>query len=215
MHVNFRQSRKLTNRGFTLVELIVSMGIFSIVVLIATSSVLSMVDANRKAQAMRITMDGVSFALDDISRIARTGYNYQCISSADPSFTMSKPSFLACPNGTVGGAPVIGVKVDTIVGTVEYYFDSTDNTIKKAFYNGGATPGSYPAQTITPPEAKITNAKFYVLGNQAGAPGTPTPDQPRILILVDGQYNYFGKSKLDTTFKLQTLVTSRYPQGKH
>lgn len=215
MRLKIIQFKGFQNRGFTLVELIVSMGIFTIVVLIATSSVLSMLDANRKAQAMRITMDGVSFALDDISRIARTGYNYQCISSPDSSYVLTPPSFTSCTDGTVGGAPAIGVKIQVVGGTAEFYYDKNDFTIKKAFYNGGnedVPPGSYTPLVITPPQAKITSAKFYVLGNQTNTSGG---DQPRILILVDGQYNYVGKSKLDTTFKLQTMVTSRYPYGSH
>ncbi len=63
--------------GFTLVEIIVSVAIFTIVVLIAVSALLSIVDINRKTQATKAVMDNMSFALESMTREIKVGTNYQ------------------------------------------------------------------------------------------------------------------------------------------
>ena len=68
------------SRAFTLVELMVSLSIFSIVMLISTSTLLIMIDANAKAQALYSASTNLSFALDSITREIRMGYGYHCSS---------------------------------------------------------------------------------------------------------------------------------------
>lgn len=67
-----------TARAFTLVELMVSLTVFSIVMLISTSTLLIMIDANAKAQALYSASTNLSFALDSITREIRMGYGYHC-----------------------------------------------------------------------------------------------------------------------------------------
>jgi prepilin-type N-terminal cleavage/methylation domain-containing protein len=66
------------SRAFTLVELMVSLTVFSIVMLISTSTLLIMIDANAKAQALYSASTNLSFALDSITREIRMGYGYHC-----------------------------------------------------------------------------------------------------------------------------------------
>lgn len=71
-------STKNMRRGFTLVELMVSVGLFSVVMTVSIGTLLVMVDVNAKAQALYSSTSNLSFALDTISRELRTGYDYYC-----------------------------------------------------------------------------------------------------------------------------------------
>jgi prepilin-type N-terminal cleavage/methylation domain-containing protein len=65
--------------GFTLVELMVSLAIFSIVMVICTGTLLTLIDVNAKAQALNSSTTNLSFALDSMTREIRTGYHYYCL----------------------------------------------------------------------------------------------------------------------------------------
>ena len=66
------------SRGFTLIEMLVSVALFAIVMLIAGSTLLSLVYANRKAQALQSVMNNLNISLDDMVRNVRMGSNYRC-----------------------------------------------------------------------------------------------------------------------------------------
>ena len=94
-------SLKNHNKGFTLLEMIVSIAIFTVVALVAVGALLKVVDANKKAQSLKTSINNLNFALDSISREMRVGSNYQCtegLCNGQPenswaiTFESSKPS---------------------------------------------------------------------------------------------------------------------------
>jgi len=78
---------KYRSHGFTLIEMIVAVGLFSIVMLVSISALLSLVDANRKAQALQSVMNNLNIAVDGMVREIREGSNYRCgsICASQPS----------------------------------------------------------------------------------------------------------------------------------
>lgn len=187
-----------TKQGFTLVELIVSMGLFIVVVFGTTSAMLTMLDASRKAQAMRTAMEGLGFALDDIARSVRVGGNYDCLdaSAVPPVFPMSDPAFDSATNSCVG------VKIKMDIGVVAYYVEGTE--IKKSFTPTSGS-GGYSGLVLTPPEISISSGSFFdVLGDQ-------TSDQPRIFIHLLGTAG--DKPGFQSQFRIQTVVTARLPDA--
>ncbi|MFA5987507.1 MAG: type II secretion system protein, partial [Candidatus Paceibacterota bacterium] len=71
--------RKINKKaGFTLIEIMVSVAIFSVVMLIAIGALLSVNDSNRKARALRVVMDNLNFAVEDMSKKMRTGSDFYC-----------------------------------------------------------------------------------------------------------------------------------------
>ena len=74
-------------RGYTLIELIVSVGLFSLVMLMASGAYLMMINSNRNAQGITTGIDNLSFALETMTRNIRTGTAYSCNGLGD------------CPNG--------------------------------------------------------------------------------------------------------------------
>lgn len=63
------------NRGFTLIEMMVSVSIFVIVALIVSGVLVQLSAAYKKAQAMRLLMDNLNFALEKINLELREGVN--------------------------------------------------------------------------------------------------------------------------------------------
>lgn len=83
-------------RGFTLVEIVVSLAIFSIVAVVALGALLKIVNSNQKAQAIQSSISNLNFALDTMSRELRVGTDYYCGSFSGN--TLSAPS--ACSGGS-------------------------------------------------------------------------------------------------------------------
>lgn len=59
-------------KGFTLVELMVSIALFSIVILVAISAVVTIVDVNRQSQSLTSVMTNFNFAVDAMTRTIKT-----------------------------------------------------------------------------------------------------------------------------------------------
>lgn len=79
--------------GFTFLEMLVSLAIFSVVAIIAVGSLVRITGLNRKAQSIQSAMNSVSFALETMSRDMRVGSKFQCQSGGvDSSWTWSGSS---------------------------------------------------------------------------------------------------------------------------
>src|SRR3569832_199477 len=65
-------------RGFTLIEMLVSTAIFAIVMVIALGALLAMSESDRKAQSLKAVINNLNFSLDSMSRSVRTGTGLNC-----------------------------------------------------------------------------------------------------------------------------------------
>ncbi|MFA6273000.1 MAG: type II secretion system protein [Candidatus Paceibacterota bacterium] len=75
--------------GFSLVEILVSLAIFSVVMVTAAGALLTTIDANHKAQAVQLAVNNLSFALESMSRPIREGNSYPA-DGVSSSFTFKK-----------------------------------------------------------------------------------------------------------------------------
>ena len=64
----WKRGYRRTTAGFSLAELIVSIALFSFVMLATSSVLLSVVDADHKAQGLKTAIDNVSLSLESMSR---------------------------------------------------------------------------------------------------------------------------------------------------
>lgn len=67
---------RLKSTGFTLLEMIAALGVFSVVIVIFSSTFLSLLNAERRAQASAGVQDNLRFALEVMSKEIRTGTDY-------------------------------------------------------------------------------------------------------------------------------------------
>jgi Tfp pilus assembly protein PilW len=203
--LNLKQSknshRASTNRGFSLVEMLVAVGIFMSIMTIAISSLISIIGANKKAQAIKSTIDSVTFAVENISREMRMGTGYEC--SID-NITFNS-SCLDASNNNVGGT---GVR----------YINNSKYGIIYKFSNGVLTrvecPGAnyscgLPAVDLISADsgAKINDMRFYIIGADKEFDPIATRTQPRAIITISGLISAKGNN--DTSFNLQTSVSQR------
>ena len=83
------QKSKIKNCGFTLIELIVALGVFMMVMTITLSAFLNIMDIQKKTEAFRKVNDNLNFAMEAMMREIREGKGYSAAdcSGADFCFT--------------------------------------------------------------------------------------------------------------------------------
>lgn len=183
-------SKKSTS-GFTLIEVLVSMSIFSIVMLVATGAVFSVIEANRKSHSLKSVMTNLNFALESMMRDIRVGTRYSCNGGGDCAISPGN-QFLYKANRDVDGDSFYSALDSN--DQIEYRL--TSGRIEKRIY--GTNPSTYP---ITAEEITITDLKFYVIGTGSG-----DGKQPKVVFTIAG-YSGTGNSKSD--FNIQTTVSQR------
>lgn len=172
--------KKNAQRGFTLIEMIMSVAVFTVVSLIAAGALLALADANRKAQAFKSVVNNLHFAVESIARNLRTGSGYvsggrSCPGDGLSGFT-DKISFTS-----QDGEPV------------SYELSGTQIMRRT---NGGTAVG------MTAPEVIVERFCFLIMGTTAR-----DEEQPRAHMIVGGVMQ--EKPKLRSRFDIQTFVTQR------
>jgi len=181
-------------KGFTLIEMMVSVAIFAIVMTISLGALLSMSESDRKAQSFKSVINNLNFSMDSMSRSIRTGQVYHCdisqgsISTARDCATVAATSFaFQATDGT----------------TVSYCL--YDNSIRREITPAGFTPDTSCSASgfgsITSPEVRIDTLSFFVTGAESAG------IQPKVTILISGVVTVTATQT--STFNLQTSVTQR------
>lgn len=218
--------------GFTLLEMLVSVSIFTIVMTISTGAILTLNDSLQKAKLMRAAVENVSFALEGMAKKIRTGTSIVCLSSKTTNFNFDINYPKDC-------SPVGGKKISFLYSEQNSYVsyqlnsDAGFNSIEMLTtpFNTPAnvkaatiTWGTVTLDSITGSDVSITNMTFYVTGacpqtynasNSVNCPetslgsGISDLNQPMVKIILTGEAKLPGKSKLDTTFNIETTVSTR------
>lgn len=182
--------KKTRKDGFTLIEMMVAVALFSVVMLVATTALLSLMNATRKAQALQSVMNNLNTALDGMVRAVRMGDEYYCggTSAATNDCTSGSTTFSFAPHGS-----------DATVQSTRwvYRYNATTKALEKSI-NGGA---SFTA--LTAPEVQIEDFDFFVTGTTRS-----DSTQPRVLMVVKGTA---GDEKVGTrtTFSIQATAVQR------
>lgn len=182
--------RNLSHAGFTLVELLVSLALFSIVVMISIGTLLSLVDANRQAQNLTSVANNLNFAVDAMARSISTGTDYYCGSGAVGN-GWSSGSARDCASSESDQ----WLRFEDDDGdTITYYMQSGALWRIK----GGTT------QRLTAPEIVVDATGFVVTGTARGG----NTVQPTVTIMIQATAGG-GDAATDSTFSVQTTVTQR------
>ncbi len=192
--------------GFTLIEMLVSIALFAIVMVVCVGALLSLVVANKKAQALESVMNNLNISLDDMVRSIRAGSTFNCGSTAVPNLGVTAAD---CTAGDTTFSFTPFGKDATVQNqrTVYRYISNcptpsggTVGCIERSL-DGGADYDS-----LTAPEVSISAMEFYVVGTLAGSAGDHT--QPRVIITISGTAGA-GNVKTSTTFHLQATAMQR------
>lgn len=86
-------------KGFTLIEMMVSVSIFVIVAFIVTTVFITAMQGYRKAQNMKRIMENLNFALDTMSLDVREGTNIKVVGDSISGTNSSGDKFSYCLSG--------------------------------------------------------------------------------------------------------------------
>lgn len=173
-------------QGFTLLEIVVSFGIFFAVVVISIGAVIAIDRAQAKATNFQIIQDNLRFAVEFVTKEIRSGTDYVTSSCAgefcrEIDFVHSKPEGGVEPTENIG-------------------FCLRDNAIywikEDASGCEDATDLSVP---LTSDDIVVDDLKFYVVN--------PPNVQPRVTVLV---HAHSADARYATDFRLETSITQRF-----
>ncbi len=170
-------------KGFTLIEIIVSLAIFSIVMLLVAGTYISLISASADVRTETSAMNNVAAVLSAMSNDIRNGKCKlgQCVSGN--SFTFTNSSRNAVMYGATSTVCPSGIT----------------NQICKSISGGTA-------YVLTHTPVKI--AKLNFTARTYSSSGTPTAQQTFITITIDGSYTLPHQTQ-SLHFHFETVVTPR------
>lgn len=177
------------NKGFTLVELMVSLAVFSIVMLISTGVLLIMIDVNAKGQALYSSYSNLAFALDSMTREIRTGRNYYCTTTTgNGDVPFSSDSIRDCSAGSM-------IVFNKGWSNERLGYRLSQGRIEQRL-------GSSEWFPITGDEVEVTSLNISVANT-----GTSNNEQPAVEVSVVG--NLYNGLSDPTSFDISTRVLQR------
>ena len=195
--------------GFTLVEMLVAVSLFAVVMTVSIGALLSLIDANRKAQAIQSVMNNLNVALDGMVRNIRMGHTYHCGSANETN----KTTLSTAADCTSGGAliafePFGGSRASNADQWVYWFEDG------RLYKSEDSRDTQLP---ITAPEIQIDSFQVFVTGAQNTLSGNGDTVQPRVVIVLEGtagaENNPFGvlgtSERIRTTFTIQSAASQR------
>jgi prepilin-type N-terminal cleavage/methylation domain-containing protein len=188
--LNLKKEKFFLKRGFTLIEMIVAVAVFTILLGASIGAILSMVDANRKAQSLTSVINNLNIAIDTISR--------DIIVSRDLSTVNSSGVHTSCTNILNENTKIEFKKGND---TTSYRLSADANVCDGYIEKWTADVPQW--RRITAPEVRIEKLVFELMG-------TGSNEQPKVLILVQGQAGF--KDQLISDFRLQTTASQRSPE---
>jgi prepilin-type N-terminal cleavage/methylation domain-containing protein len=196
---------KRQQEGFTLIEMIISLGIFTVVALVAVGALLKVLDANTKAITFKTTINNMNFALESMSREMRVGKTYHCndgstmppnpLTTSDNCPVSYDSDWLIAFNSSKQcAAPNENQNI-----IYAYRYISSEQTVQKAQQNSNCSTAitSSSFQDLISRDVLVTDSLVFVVNT----------GQPRAFFWFKG---YNGeKDRERTSFLLQTTVSQR------
>lgn len=172
--------------GVTLMELVVAMGIFTVIMLTATAIFAMVIDGQQNSLASQNIQESMRYALEVMSKEIRTAQKNNGSCKGNNNYT-----------------PDPAKKVFNSSGTNILYFVNKDNICVTYELVGGQIQVTRGAVSgfLTPAKITISNLVFSIVDTAVA--------QPKVTILIDARMA-LGKSKNLQNIKLQTTVSSRY-----
>lgn len=179
-------------------ELIVAIGIFSIVMMIAVGALLSMLNANRKAQALKAVMNNVNFAVENMAKEIRVGTTYHANINQG---TVSEPTMTDTGGVNSFAFEESGGDPDDPNDQVGFRLTQIDGKgVIERSDNGALTSSDW--FSITSSDVNIETFRFNLYGSN--------PDdglQPRVVMVIKG--TAMISDGREEEFDVQTTVTQR------
>ena len=169
------------NRGFTLLEMIISIGIFSTIVIASIGITIGISNAQIKASSVQAAQDNIRFSVKLMTREMRTGSQYEL-------------SHLCA--GTSGEE----IRFVASSGTSRVYYRSGASLMRLVDSTNCST-----AKPLMSEEVGVESLRFRIGGATPGA----TDGQPWVMVSLSIR-SRGSKPVLDSQMDLQTMVVQRF-----
>lgn len=200
---------KKNTKGFTLVEVMISMAIFTVLVVVGIGSVLDATAKHNRNQGIRTIMDNLNFVMEDMARNIRLGSNPRCITSgtggnAGQSLYSNISTFDVQPDDCTSGSNKIAFNSVTHDPVIIYTVSPVSPyPIYKEFESGGVSGAP---RIITPPEVTIDPLRSGFTVTSSKKIKDNDFAQPVVTIRLAGTVTY---KEVESPFAIQTTVTLR------
>jgi len=137
-------------RGYTLIELVVAVGLFALIMTLASGAYFMMINLNRQVQGVTTGINNLSFALETMTRDMRTGTAYSgggnsfSFTPADGGATVTYTS--GTQQGTNGQVGNITITKNNVTTSLT---DPSVDVTSLTFYVSGITPGDSDQPHVT------------------------------------------------------------------
>jgi prepilin-type N-terminal cleavage/methylation domain-containing protein len=205
-HVSVNDRSLLWQRGFTLIEMMVALALFTVVITIAVGAFLSLIGQSSQLQGEQKVMTSLNFALDSMTREIRTGTSYYCATDVDAQGSVDESDLTLVKDCTGGVDGMSFVEAGSSLssgstgGRIAYGFNSASGTIVRQI-------AANSAEAMTSSDVKITSMKFYVSGSKPQSDGGTPPNsvQPTVTVLITAE----DPDDTSKSYTLETTVTQR------
>jgi len=180
-------NKKHTQKGFTLIEMLVSIALFSIVLVIILGAMLTIINVNRRAQALASVINNFNASIESMNRVIKSAEpgsievdNITTDGSGDNISLIINNQY-----NLVGAGSLLGA------ANVDVDFRLNNGSIERRLGFGSWLP-------ITSEDVNIQELRFIE---------NTDPSQPEVIIIVAGEAGVTDESK--TSFEIMTTVSQR------
>lgn len=173
-------SQKISSKGFTLIEMMVSISVFVLVISLGVDTIVNLTGGSKRVRAQRQAIDSFAFVMDSIARDLRTGARFNC--SAASCYTTGSDNIEFTDQD---GDPV-GIFLDSSSGTIQRNDNGVEYTLTDA-------------SVVT-----IDRMAFHVRDASDNTPNEFI--QPMVTIRIAGSVRYQNEQ---IPVAVQTTVTQR------
>jgi len=179
------------NKGFTLIEMMVAVSLFVIVALIVSGVLIQLSAAYKKAQAMRLLMDNLNFALEKMNLEIREGTKIYSIDNdnAVEYYELGDTGTKYCYSLSQLG-------------------EDNRQTLAKCTTDCPCSETSSDVKDMLSPEISLEHLNFKISSVDAGG---GLNRQAKVLISVKGQATV--RANQTTEFMIQTSASQRTPDS--
>ena len=192
--------------------MLVAVFLFTIVMLVSMTSVLALIDANKKNQSTLSIVNNLTLVVNSIVKSIAVSKGYYC-GNAEAAYNGTAGS--DCLTNTPGESITFFTPANSASGSnqiVRYKFvvgaNGAPGRIERAI-NSATDFLPIDFIPITSPEIDVKSLKFYVYGTAPLVYSCTTCDlkQPRVVMMVQGIAG--TKDNTKTQFNIQTTVSQR------
>ena len=196
----------IMKKGFTLIEMLVTVGLFAIIITIAVGGFTNAIRTQQQVSSLISTQSNVSLALEQMSREVRTGYLFCHLPGVNsPNGTAgTTPSASNADCGCTFSAAPAPAGAWTCTG-LDFYDDGSHNIVY-SLQNGALMESidGHLAQSITGDTVSVKYLQFQLFGQTENDHWTP-----RVTVSLGISPSSTDPAVMNDVFNLETTVSAR------